>query len=356
MDRRQLLHALNAIGVSTVLPESAQSNGEPSAIKGWAVPEMVDTAWDIPKIGIVSVGGIGGAFLPSALSRIQSLPYLHRTVAIDTCGVALSCMNADRKVLVGDGKTLLISHAAGLLAPSASQEVARAVADLDMVLLVAGMGGNAGAGIAPAVAQILRKQGILTLGFAVMPFDGEGPLRQQLALAGVRELRPKVDALMPFFNNSTDPSAQRVKGLSAAAQQAPQAFFQLCQNIMNPVCSPGLVNIDFEDLRNNILGQPGDCALGFGISSGADGVAAAALLAINHPMLGPTRLQRASAALIAISAPAHTTWMLRDSRDAMNSVRKMLPPDAFVIYAVSYDASLGDEMTVSILASGIEDA
>lgn len=364
MHRRQFLQILNAMGASFVLPASAFYDEGPSVTTSTTTQplvelentaELADSGWDIPKVGIVSVGGIGGTCLPRLGYLTQSLPYLNRTIAIDTSGIELSLMEADRKVLVGDGKTLLNAHAAGLLAPSTSHEIADAVAGLDMVLLVVGMGGNTGTRIAPIVAQVLRNQGILTLGFVVMPSNCEGQPRQQIAQAGIRKLRPHVNALIPFFNNDIAPEAKQVRWLSAAAQQAPQAFIQLCRNIMDPFCGPSLVNIDFEDLRHIILSQEGDCAFGFGSASGMDGAAAAALHAIDHPLLGQSRLQRASAALVAIAAPPKTLT-LRDSRNAMNSVRNLLPKDAYIIYGASYDASLENEIVVSVLANGIQEA
>ena len=252
---------------------------------------------------------------------------------------------------MGDTKTLVNPRTAGLLTQSAVPDIAEAVAGLDMVLLVAGMGGATGTGIAPSVAQLLREQGILTLAFAVMPFAGEGGQRKQVAQAGVRELRLHVNALIPFFNNDIDPDAKSVRWQSAAARQAPVAFMEVCRSILNPLCRPGWVNIDFEDLRNTILNQQGDCAFGFGFASGADGAAAAATRAIDHPLLGRGRLQQASAVLMAISAPPHVL-MLRDSYNAVRTVRKQLPPNAYVIYGAYSDQTLGNDIAVSILANG----
>lgn len=361
MNRRHLLHALHAIGACIDLPASEWFSGDSSVITQMAMPpairekaaaDVTDTAWDIPKIGIVSVGGLGGTCLPSRGNLTQSLPYLNRTIAIETSSMELSLMVADRKVLVGDGKTVFNPHAAGLLAQSASHEIAEAVDGLDMVLLVAGMGGNTGTGITPIVAQMLRQKGVVTLGFAVMPFDYESPRRQKIAQAGIRDILPHVDALTPFFNNDIDQEVPIVRCLMTAMQQAPLAFDQLCRSIMNPVCQPSMVNIDFDDPRHTILRQKGDCAFGFGSASHVDGAEVAALYAIDHPFLGRKRLQLASAALVATSTSPQTT-MLRDSKNVMNLVRKQLSHDANVIYGTTCEINQGEEITVSVLASGI---
>jgi len=349
MDRRQFLQTLNANGVGALLPASAttQLARQPPGAKTAVVEEAGKGEWNTPKIGIVSVGAVGGDCLPTSGDRVRSLPHLNRTVAVGTCGAELYGMNADRKVLLGDSKTLLNPHGAGLLDQSAEDQIAEAVAGLDMVLLVAGMAGATGT--APIVAQVLRAQGIHTLAFAVMPFDGEGPLRQQIVQARIRDLRHHVDALLPFVTNDFDPDTQKGWWQSAAAQQAPLAFMEVCQNVMNPVCRPGWVNVDFEDLRHIILSQEGDCAFGFGSAKDAHGAATAA---IDHPLLGRGRLQRASSALISIEAP-QKLLQLQDSWTVLNSVREQISRVAYMAFGTTYNEDLGKEVTVSILANGI---
>lgn len=322
MDRRQLLPALNAIGVCTVLPTSAFSSAGSSAItqkpmlpviEDHAAAEVTETACSSPRIGIVSVGGLGGTCLPSSGNLSQSLPYLSRTIAIETSDIELSFMQADRKVLVGDGKTVLNPHAAGLLAQSAIGEIADAVAGLEMVLLVAGMGGNTGTGIAPIVAKMLRQQGILTLAFVIMPFDYESPQRQQIARAGIRDILPYVDALTPFFNNDVDLDVPIVRWFTSALQQAPLAFDQLCRSIMNPVCRLDMVNIDVENFRRTNLSPEGDRAFGFGSASAVDGAEVAALNAIDDPLLGQNRLQLSAKSLLMCRCNGNSTRCCRFS-------------------------------------------
>ena len=361
MLRRQFLKTLNVSGMGAILPASALAKGGSPATPQTAFsPPAKDSAvvaetgadWQTPKIGVVSVGGIGGTCLPSAGDRTGCLAYLSRTIAIDTYGVELHFMNADRKLLVGDSKTLLNAHAYGGLAASVSNQIEKAVAGLDMVLLVAGMGGATGSGVAPIVAQVLREQNILTLAFAVMPFDCEGAQRRQIAQVGLRELRPHANAVIPFINNAFAPGAKKVKQISTAAQQVRLAFIELCRTIFNPVCRPGWVNIDFEDLRHIILRQEGDCAFGFGAARGADGAAVAAMRAIDQPSLGRDRLQRASAVLVAFCASPQGLTQ-GDSSSAMKTVRRVLPPNAHVIYGACSGETVDDEVAVSILANGI---
>ena len=361
MLRRQILQTLNAMGASVLMPASAfygkaSSALTPASTQPLVAPmnavEVADSGWETPKVGVVAVGGFGTAILGKLAGR---LPYLGLSVAIDTDVDSLHRVKADRKLLLGDGKALYLNpYAARLPARSSIHEIADTLAGLNMVFLLAGMGGAAGTGIAPIVARILREQNILTLAFATLPFSFESQRRQQIAQTGIRELGVHVNAMLPFSNENIAPVAGADDSSTSVSSQAPLAFNQLYRGILNPVCRPGWVNIDFEDLRHILLSQEGDCAFGLGSASGVDGAAVATRKAIDHPLLGQHRLQRASAALVAMAAPPGFL-MPRDSKIALNSVRKLLPQDAYVIYGTAYDDNPGNEMTVSILVSGIRE-
>lgn len=355
MHRRQFLQIIHAVGASVALPASAFM-GEGASVITHASTQTLDgpeEARDSPKVGVVAVGGLGCAVLSDLSGRI---PFFNRSIAMDTGASALHRAKADCKILVGDGSALPLNHqAAQRLAQSSLREIANSVAGLDMVLLVAGMGGATGTGIAPVVAKILRDQNILTVAFATLPVNAESLQRKLMARAGIRALRVHAHALLPFANGNADQVAKTDALFTSAPSQASLAFNQLCRGILYPACRPSLVNIDFEDLRHIILGQVGDCAFGFGSSSGMNGAEAATRHAIDHPLLGQHRLQRASAVLIAIGA-SRRVLMLRDSMTALRSIRKHLSPDASIIYGTAYDDTLGDEITVSVLSSGIPNA
>lgn len=361
MYRRQFLQTINAMGASIVLPASAFYEEGSSVITStttqatFAPTKAVDTApggWEIPKVGVVAVGGQGCAILTELAGR---LPYLGRSVAIDTDAASLLRVKADRTVLVGDGSAQpLNSHAARRLAQVSTPEIADAIAGLDMVLLVTGMGGAAGSGIAPLVAQMLRGLDILTLAFATLPSSFESQQRQQNAQTGIGELGVHVNALLPITHGNIVRVAGEGASFTSVSSQAALAFEQLWRGILNPVCQPGWVNIDFEDLRHISLSQEGDCAFGFGSASGVDGAALAALHAIDHPLLGQNRLQRASAILMSVRA-SRQVLKLGGSRAAMRNIRKQLSQDPWIIYSVYHDDTLDSEIAVSVLASGIRE-
>jgi cell division protein FtsZ len=359
MHRRQLLQVLNAVGASIIFPDSefyveGQSVITPPNTTSPVAPErlveLADSGWDIPKVGIVAIGRLGNAVLNDLTGR---LPYLALSIAIDKDLAALNRVKVDRKIRVGDGKSFpLDPHAARLLAQASMPEITDAVAGLDMVFLVAHMSGETVSGIAPLVAQILREQGILTLAFASLPSCLDKQVRQQTAQTGVQELRLHVDALLPFYDGSFAQAAIKNASFTSLPSQAALAFNQLWQGVLNPVCRPGLVNIDFSDLKNLILSHEGDCAFGFGSASSAE---AAALIAIDHPLLGQHRLQQAAAVLMTVRAPTGVL-KLGVSTSALRGIRKLLPQDPWIIFGAHHDDTLGDEISVSVLASGIRGA
>lgn len=351
MDRRQFIHTLNAVVACSVLTESELAAAMPSVTPTQLI-ETTDGNRDFPKIGVVAVGDISRSILSELAS---SLPYLHRTIAINTDASALHQVKADRKIRVGNFS--LPSHAPQLAKFHAKliiPEIIDAVAGLDMVLLVAGMGGGAGTGISPVVARVLRAQNILTLGFTLSPFDFEGEQRHKIAQLGIRELGSLVHALNPIRNSDIELAVNDNDSLESVMTHAPLAFIQLCRSITNSVATEGCsVGIDFEDLRHLILGKEGQCAFGFGSASGVNGAQTAVDLAMSHPFLGQGRLQRASAALVAIEAPLNALF-LREAREIMFQVRRQLQPNADIIYSsVSTMPVNRGDFRVSILVSGI---
>ena len=195
MDRRKFLQALTVLGTSTALPSHALNNGNPQTEVPLATPgsskaghafQYPESDGEFPRIGIVAVGGAGGAICNHLAA---SLPHLNRSIAIDTNPFALHRIKADHKIQVGNGKRILTEPSiARSLVKQVSEEIADAASGLDLVFILAGMGGATGCGISPIVAETLRKMNILTLGSAITPFDFEGPRRMQIAQSGTRAL------------------------------------------------------------------------------------------------------------------------------------------------------------------------
>lgn len=362
MHRRRLLEILNAVGASFVLPAPAfyregASVLTPTIPQDFKNPanafEKSKSNQDIPKIGVVVIGRFGGDVLSKLAVR---LPYLSRSIAVNTDGKFLYRTNADRKIRLGDDKAPPPNpHAARVLAQSSILEIADAVAGLDMVFLVAEMGGATSTDIAPMVAQMLREQNILTLAFVASPFDFGSKQRKHHAQTGIQEVRLQVNALLPFsIHDHAQVTGQNDLHPSASSQAA-LAFNQLWCSILNPICSHGWVDMDFEDLNYLLLNHEGDSAFGFGSASGVNGAANAARLAISHPLLGQRRLKQASAIFITVTA-SPGVLMLGDMASAMRSIRKQLFQDPRILFGTYYEPSFDNEVTISILACGIRNA
>ena len=359
MYRRRFLQTLNLMGASLILPQSEgyderssivlPTTTQPLIAPTYAVEDAAE-GWDIPKVGVMAVGGLGGTILNDLAGR---LPYLTRAIAINTDVASLQWVKADRKILVGDRKPLPHHpHAPWVLAQSYLLEIADAIAGLDMVFLVAEMDGAAGSDLSPLVAMMLHEQNILTLAFATWPLNFNSQHRRRHAQTSIRKLQGHVNLLLEFPGGNIERLGEENASFKSVTNQAALAFEQLWRGILNPVCRPGCVNIDFEDLRHNILSHEGDCAFGFGSASGVNGAEAAIRKAIDHPLLGQNRLQRASAALIAVRS-SQQNLLFQESKHALKSIRNQLSPDAWVIYGAHHDDTLGNEITVSVLASGI---
>jgi cell division protein FtsZ len=307
---------------------------------------------DFPKIGLVAVGGLSCKML-SELAL--DFPFLQRRIAINTDAKALQRVKADHKILIGNGEILpLFPCAAGLLALGYTAEFTDAVTGLDLVVLVAGMGGAAGTGISPLVAEVLREQQILTLGVPISPFSFEGEQRHKKAQSGIRELALETDALLPLRNSDFELHLTDDASLDTVMTHAPLAVVQLCRSLNNALRPPvGRGGIDFDDFRHRILGQAGDCAFGFGAACGESGADAAVQQAIAHPFLGQGRLKRAAAALVCLEA-SRAALFLRDTKTIMNTIRQHLPEDARVFYSHVWTTPHDvHDFRVSILVSGI---
>lgn len=360
MDRRQLLHTVNAFGLAASLPATTFARSDtdyrarclqPPAAVGRPDFRMAESTWAYPKIGIVAVGEIGGKCLPALDTGQRNQFHLDRTIAVHDCGFELQFMDADRKILVGDIGRPLVPQKIPVFPET---NIAHVVAGLDMVLLVAEMGEQTCNAVAPIVARVLRNQGILSLCLAVLPRACEARQNPRIAQVGVRQLRPLVNALMPIDIDRTGSGQSRIGWRAPSLQQLPQSVLDVLRTITNPLGLLGAVNIDFDDLRRTLSNQEGSCGVGFASVPSSSGATAAARQAISHPLLGSGRLLRASAVLVNISAPPQS-FNLRDSQHAWRFIRRKLSPDVWITFGTATNNNSKNEITVSILASGIQD-
>jgi cell division protein FtsZ len=302
------------------------------------------------RIKVIGVGGGGG----NAVAHM---------IASGVSGVEFVCANTDAQALNQSASHKLIQlGATGLGAGSkpekgreaaelAIDEIREAIADSHMLFITAGMGGGTGTGAAPVIARVAKEMGVLTVGVVTKPFDFEGQKRMSNADSGLTELEANVDSLIVVLNDKL----LEVYGDDITQEEAFGHANDVLKNAVGGIAEiinvPGHVNVDFEDVRT-VMGEPGKAMMGTASASGPDRARLAAEQAVACPLLEGIDLSGARGVLVLISA-AKGSLKLKESSLAMETIRAYASPDAHVIYGTAYDDSLGDEIRVTVVATGL---
>jgi cell division protein FtsZ len=213
------------------------------------------------------------------------------------------------------------------------------------------MGGGTGTGAAPVIARVAKEMGILTVGVVTKPFEFEGNRRMKAADSGVAELEANVDSLIVILNEKL----LEVLGDDVTQAQAFAHANDVLRNAVGGISDiihmDAFVNVDFEDVKT-VMGEPGKAMMGTGIAAGPDRSLKAAEAAVACPLLEGIDLSGARGVLVLIAA-GKNSFKLAESRNAMNTIRRYAADDAHVIYGAAYDDSLGDQMRVTVIATGL---
>jgi cell division protein FtsZ len=223
-----------------------------------------------------------------------------------------------------------------------------------MLFITAGMGGGTGTGAAPVIARTAKEMGILTVGVVTKPFEFEGNRRMKSADLGVAELEANVDSLIVILNEKL----LEVLGDDVTQDQAFAHANDVLKNAVGGISDiihmPGLVNVDFEDVKT-VMSEPGKAMMGTAQAQGPDRATKAAEAAVACPLLEGIDLSGARGVLVLIAANRNT-FKLAESRNAMNTIRRYAADDAHVIYGTAYDETLGDQLRVTVIATGLSPA
>ncbi len=230
-----------------------------------------------------------------------------------------------------------------------TDSIANAVRGADMVFITAGMGGGTGTGAVPVIAQIAREQGALTVGVVTKPFDFEGRVKQRLAEEGIAKLRDSVDTLIVIPNQHLLKLVDRRTPIKQAFLMADDVLRQAVQGISDLITLPGIINIDFADVKTTMEGQ-GDAIMGIGIGEGDNRAVDAATDAINNPLLEDSHIEGANHILINITGNDDMTLM--EVEEIVNIITANADPDALIIYGTATDNSMGDKISVTVIATG----
>ncbi len=302
------------------------------------------------QIKVIGVGGGGGnAVAHMIASAVQGVEF----ICANTDAQALSSSQAHRMIQLGTtglgagSKPDKARDAAEL----AIEHIREAIAGAHMLFITAGMGGGTGTGAAPVIARVAREMGILTVGVVTKPFEFEGKRRMDNADCGLAELEANVDSLIVVLNEKL----LEVLGDDATQDEAFAHANDVLKNAVGGIAEiinvPGHVNVDFEDVRT-VMGEPGKAMMGTAVAAGPDRARIAAEHAVACPLLEGIDLSGAKGVLVLISA-AKGSLKLSESKLAMNTIRAYASPDAHVIYGTAYDDNLGDQIRVTVVATGL---
>ncbi|MCR5004370.1 MAG: cell division protein FtsZ [Clostridiales bacterium] len=304
---------------------------------------------DTARIRVVGVGGGGNNAVQRMIEDgLQGADF----VVVNTDKQVLMRANAEEKILIGEKLTRGLGAGGrpevGAKAASESEDEIRAMLqDTDMVFVTAGMGGGTGTGAAPIVARIAKDMGILTVGVVTKPFRFEGAKKMRSAEAGIAELKQNVDTLITISNDRLLTMADKRTTMQEAFRMADSILRQGVQGISDLITRPGVINLDFADVRSTMENK-GLAHMGIGRASGDDRAVNAAQMAINSPLLD-TSIEGAGQILINVCGGPDMGIL--EYEEVMDSITKMAAPDADIIIGTSTDENLEDELLVTVIAT-----
>src|SRR4051795_2719243 len=312
--------------------------------------EMIEEFSMGTQIKVIGVGGGGGNAVEHMIEEgVQGVDF----ICANTDAQALNRSAANQLIQLGTtGLGAGAKPEAGkAAAEEAVEQIRAAITGANMLFITAGMGGGTGTGAAPVIARVAKEMGILTVGVVTKPFEFEGARRMKSADAGVAELEANVDSLIVILNDKLlDVLGDDVTQDDAFAH-ANDVLKNAVGGISDIIHMPGLVNVDFEDVRT-VMGEPGKAMMGTALANGPDRARIAAEQAVACPLLEGIDLSGAKGVLVLITA-AKGSLKLSESKLAMNTIRAYASPDAHVIYGTAYDDELVDEVRVTVVATGL---
>ena len=312
--------------------------------------EMIEEFDQGTQIKVIGVGGGGGNAVEHMINQgVQ--------------GVEFICANTDAQALNRSGAGALVQLGGTGLGAGSKPPMGRAAAEeavdrikvciagAHMLFITAGMGGGTGTGAAPVIARVAKEMGILTVGVVTKPFEFEGNRRGKQADEGVSELEANVDSLIVVLNEKL----LEVMGDDVTQEQAFAHANDVLKNAVGGISDiihiPGLVNVDFEDVKT-VMSEPGKAMMGTAVAGGPDRATKAAEAAVACPLLEGIDLSGARGVLVLIAA-SKSTFKLSESRNAMNAIKRYAAEDAHVIFGTAYDETLGDQLRVTVIATGL---
>ena len=304
------------------------------------------------KIKVIGVGGAGGNAINNMISsNLKGVKF----IAANSDAQALEISKAPIRIQLGEAITEGLGAGANPLvgrdaALENEEEIRQALADSHMVFITAGFGGGTGSGAAPVIAEISKDLGALTVAVVTRPFSFEGKKRARVAEEGIEILKKVVDTAITIPNDRLRGLASKKATLMEMFVKADEILLHSVKGITDLIMMPGVVNLDFADVRTT-MSKAGLALMGIGISSGENRAVEAAEKAISHPLLEDIPIKGAKGVLMNITATSEMEF--EEVAEASEFIHSEVGEEAEIFWGTSVDDSLGDEMRVTVIATGI---
>jgi cell division protein FtsZ len=304
------------------------------------------------KIKVIGVGGAGGNAINNMIdSKLQGVKF----IAANTDAQALEISKAPITIQIGERITAGLGAGAN---PQVGQEAAiesaeaikNALEDSHMVFITAGLGGGTGTGAAPVIAQICKDIGALTVAVVTKPFSFEGKKRARQAEEGIHALKEVADTVITIPNDRLRGLASKNATMIEMFKKADEILLHSVKGITDLIMMPGLVNLDFADVRTT-MSKAGMAIMGIGVATGENRAIEAAERAISHPLLEDISITGAKGVLMNITSSSDLT--MDEMTEASERIYHEVGEDAEIIWGTVIEDSLGDEMRVTVIATGI---
>jgi len=314
--------------------------------------ELVENYTPSANIKVIGVGGGGGNAVAQMIdASIEGVEF----IAANTDAQALRQFKGKTILQIGSGVTKGLGAGAN---PEVGRQAAledrdhviEILAGADMVFITAGMGGGTGTGAAPVIAQAAKEQGILTVAVVTKPFHFEARRRMSIAEKGIEELAAHVDSLITIPNSKLADVLGGETLLLNAFKSANDVLQGAVQGIAELITRPGLINVDFADVRT-VMSEMGMAMMGAGLSSGDDRAIIAAQTAIGSPLLEDVNLSGACGILVNITAGTNLT--MKEFEEVGSTVSDLASEDATVVMGTVIDPDMGDDLRVTVVATGL---
>ncbi len=304
------------------------------------------------KIKVIGVGGAGGNAINNMIaSNLQGVKF----IAANSDAQALEISKAPIRIQLGESITEGLGAGANPLvgrdaALENEEEIRQALADSHMVFITAGFGGGTGSGAAPVIAEISKDLGALTVAVVTKPFSFEGKKRSKVAEEGIEALKKVVDTAITIPNDRLRGLASKKATLMDMFVKADEILLHSVKGITDLIMMPGVVNLDFADVKTT-MSKAGSALMGIGISTGENRAVEAAEKAISHPLLEDIPIKGARGVLMNITATSEMEF--EEVAEASEFIHSEVGEEAEIFWGTSVDDSLGGEMRVTVIATGI---